>query len=1265
MPHTMEQIYGEDLFSKPCPPWPGYPGEGNPGGLAMIRDEQHPCHGCPMELEHLVPGRVHIPGHDEAGTPPPAPFNPIYAWPPPSATPYRAACINDELFFAVQGAITASGISNNFDGMGNLFNSEVLSGVVVASSGKTLTVKSEKNPFDLLITRYEFNPDYDGVDPEEPFIVNRGIRTRVQTGDIVGFIHSFAASKIVCRVDRVVSSEWGGPNSTWQLTVTQNVNSASKPLLPLFQQAEFGITREAVAPRNWQEFRDGAPLYVARIEGRRITYADMLAAPEPPRVELLDTGGQPCRIALPEAPNPLLGFLGTFQAIKKSAGGGSLDVTPAVQATLRIEHVPGGYRTTIDASAALSAEGDELALLYEPEWRAADGAKAKRSSCQAICHHSHYHPKMGWGCGLAGDRILNQADDNNPADNPPSGLANYREGADQGCYQPGACDRFQARVPWTYQADFEAFIRSINNGYVAREEQTFPGSQSPSNFTTKRPFFPSGTPGLGSMAGRNARSPDGYHATKRLIPDGAFYVWTTGSNGGRVIRHGAEIELTDGVRIWDLSAGEKPKPGLFNNRTDGGAQDALGRPFNNDNDPNFALRDAGGRLPSCSTTDSGQAAGFGEGDSQSSIARTPMLPRVSLGTGAAGSTQSAAHGGLSAYLDVDDSLLLVASPLGLRDDNGYGKAAKRAGVVAAASDEGGGIVKIQIANAYRNCTKVVHQGEVVTRHLTGGHFCPPSDGYQTYDPNDGEGKVEAANSYRGPIPGESCLVPFAAPGFFDRGFYVEKAAFYAGDSEPWGPSNPAPPVGWIGEPKNYAAWGHKRDVVWLRDSEDGLLAANLGNLPGQSIVCVVGGIISPEGDLKVFRSEYEGGWVEVDPADIQSVDRWRGRVTLKPSYVQSLDRTVQHCFRLECRLCDRRRPPAAFHFREIVRKQSKLIRIKGVIASGADAKIYSASQAENPFANEWGMNQRAIVNAEMFSNQNTLLDTEPRPDLLVGLGEECLEGYYAEGEAILRTAVQQPGTERNVFSVGVTPGSPSVSFRRLNRASEMRLASFTGVELGKPSWPAGTEILAASCQFRGYGLKHQKYLNEFVPDGMGGWTFTPTELANTEGAAQLKLGLYGYKVDPQTGETFPVLVGSGGTFTGTDGEWRTADVTELAKQALNFKDSEYIAFGIVPIPTLVDIAADSNIGESLAASLPQVEFAAYQPLYSGCGGGPPETPILNPNVGLREGSWESEQIEWGDFQATDLVYTVSWPTNFGKDILVLNDSNGHNWPPKI
>lgn len=1262
---TIEEIYQGLLVAKPCPPWPDYPGEAQPGGREMIRDKAHPCSGCLKEELHLVPGRSDYPALDEAGGT--LPFSAVYLWPSADCL-YRAMCINDMLFFAAAGAITAAGISNNFDGMGNLFNSEVLSGTVVSASGQILTVKSSVNPLDLIITRYELNPDYDGVDPEEPLIVNRGIRSRVQTGDTLGFVGSPLAGKVTCRVEEVLSTSWGGPNATWQVRVDQTVTAADVPFLPVFDTPLFGITREAVAPRHWPEIRAQAPLYVARIEGLRITREDMLASPLSPRVELLNTGGASCRVAVPSAPNALLGWAGSFAAIKKHGSGGSSDVTDTVIDALQVEHIgSSGYRTTIDAGALLTSDGDELVLTYEPEWRSADGKEVKRASCQALCQHSKYHPVMGWACGLGGRRVLDPADDNNPANDPPTGLAKYREGVSTGCYQIGTCSDWEPRVPWSWPLHGEVWLRLMRDGYVAREEQTIPGSQAPSNFTTQRPFFPSGAPGLGPMAGRVARSADGYHAIKRLIPDGAYYGWVTGTNGSRKFRYGAEIELTDGIRNWDLSALEAPKTGLFDNRSSGGAVDGFGEAWTGAEDPTFGFRDAGGSLPSCSTADSGLTAGPGEGDRQHSTFRRPAIPRVSLGTGAAGATQSGPDG-LSALLNEDDTLLLALHPLGQQADNGYGKTAKRGGTVAAASNLGGGLIKIQLANEYRNCTVAGPSSESFTRHKTGGHFVTLSDAYQPFDPNDLESKYEAANPYRGCMRGDSCL--FGGVGgsdaaeFATAGFHVLKALACNGDSEPWGGGNPAPPAGWIAAPKNYTSWLHKRDVVWLQDREDGLLASNLANLVGTSISCVVGGIIAPDSDVVVLRGAYQEDWTPVDAGDIESIDRWRGRIVLKASYIQSLDRTKQHCFRVEATLCDRRRPVSAEWVREIARRQGKMTTMRGVIASGGDGRVYSVSQAENPFSLEWGQNQRAIVSAEMFSNQSTLLGTEPRPDLLIGLGEECDPDYYAEGEAILRTSTQQPGFERNVFSVGVTTGSPSVSFRNLNRAAELRLADYTGVELGKPSWPLGTQIVRATCQMRAYGLKHRKHLNEFAPDGGGGWTFTQTEIANTEGSAQLKLGLYGYKVDPMTGEVFATLVGSGGTFTSTDGEWRTADVTELAKQMLIFKPSEYVAFGITPIPTLVDITAGSDVGESLAAALPEVTFAVYQPQYSGCGGSP-TAPIANASATLREGSWESEQIEWGSFEATDLVYTLSWPSDFGENCLTLNDSNGHNWPPKI
>lgn len=1259
---TIQEQYGDLLSVQPCPAWAGYPGEGNPGGREMIRDEAHPCHGCPLEADHLVPGRAWFPGH---GAGEPLPFPAEYAWPGVD-TLYRMMCINDQLFHAAFGPVTGI-VSNRFDGMGNLFSAEVVSGDVVAASGNTLTLKSLVNPFDLLIQRWVENPDFDGVDEEEPRYLNLGIRTRVQPGDILGFDHSLLTGKVVCRVTDVLGF-WGGPESTWQLRVDQSVGHADLPALPYFTQARFGVTREAIAPRNWPELRGSAPLWVARIEGLRISYADYLDSSVFPRHELRDTGGASCRIALPLEPNPSLGFAGSFQALRKAASGGTTDVTSAVAATLQVRHVgASGYRTTIDPSAHLLADGDELVLTYEPAWRSADGAEAKRASCQSICHHSKYSPKLGWACGLAGRRILDPDDDNNPANDPPDGLPNYRTGSTAGCYQPGACSDFQARTPWSYQTQFGALLMALHNGNVCREDQGFPGSVDPSNYSTTRPPFPSGVPGLGPMAGRVGRTADGYHATTVLVPGATpGFGWVTGSHGSRVIRYGAEIELTDGIRQHDLGAGETPKTGIFQNRFSGGSVDGFGGSWNAETDPTYGFRDAGGRAPSCSRADTGDVLGLTEGDGQRATARRVIQPRVALG---AGSTSLQAGDRMDAQLGEDDTLALTIHPLGGRYDTGAGLNAKVSGVIAAASVDGD-LIKIQIANQPRQCTVAGPGFENHTQHLTGGHFVKLADAYQPFDPNDAESAVEAANMYRGAMRGDSVRVSGAggsqAADIAATGYYVMVAKACAGAEQAWDGSNPAPPAGWIAAPKNYEDWLAKRDVVWVRDRDDGILAANLSNLVGASIVCVVGGIIAPTAGVTLYRAAYRGDWEAVPAEAVESIDHWLGRVVLAADYIQDLDRTVQHCFRVDCSLMDRRHAVAAFHFHEVARRQGLLTGMSGVVGNGIDGRRYTIDQTEEPFIGGWGVTQRDLQGAEMFDNTWTLLGTPFDPDAAAGgASAECNEGYYVLDEAILGLEFQAPGSERNLVSMSARASSGISSYRQLRRSAEIRLRNYVGLSLlgTIANWPAGTEVVSASCNIRMGGLSHFRKLVEFEPDGLGGFAVTETVETDTEGSGSFRLGLYGYRVNPATGEGFISLLGSGGTVSTTNGEWRTIDITDVVKQAVAFKDSEWLALSLVPVPTSVDIAAGSDPGEALAAMLPEVEWETYEPTYSGCSGDP-AIPAINPGAYDRAGSYHAETIEWGDFEATAPFYVVSWPANFGEDILTLNDSNLHCWPPK-
>lgn len=1263
---SMAEIYGDDMVVQRCPAWIDFPGEVQPGGREMIRDESHPCHGCRQEAAHKVPGRAWFPDDTEAGGN--LPFNKAYAW-PDVVTIYRMLCVNDQLFHAGYGPIAGLGVSNLFDDLGNSFSSEVVSGVVVSASGQTLTVKTPTNPLDCYIQRWVENPDFDGVDEEEPRFINKGIRTSVEPGDLVGFEQSPVAGKIVCRVTEVLSGSWGGPASTWSFKVDQQVGAADQPLRPLFTEARFGITREAVAPRNWIEPRPSYPLFVSRIEGARIDYETMLGSPVTPRVELRDTAGSSCRIAIPSAPNPSLGWAGSFHAIKKSAGGGSSDVTSAVAASLRIEHVGAtGYRTTIDAGAHLLAEGDELVLLYEPEWRDSDGAGTKRASCQSICHHSKYHPKIGWACGLGGRRELDPEDDNNPANMPPDGIANYRGGSEAGCYQRGVCSDFTPSRPFSYQSDFAGFLQGIHNGYVAREDQSFPGAVSPSAFTTGRPLAPSGVPGLGPMAGRVARTPDGYHAIQRLVPTPTpQFVWATGSNGSRKIRWGAEIELTDGPRRWDLAAGEEPKPGIFLNRFGGGALDSFGEPWNETTDPTKGLRDAGGFLPSCSRSDSGQVLGPTEADRQTATFRRVVLPRVALG---AGSTSAQRGDWMTATLGSDDSLTLAVHPLGDARDTGYGLNAKVFGTVAAASMDGG-LVKIEVANQTRQCTVTSTGFEDHSSHYTGGHFVKLPDAYQPFDPNDDESTVEAANMYRGAIRGDT--IRFAGAGGDDAdeitaaGFYVSRALPCAGTEEPWGGARPAPPAGWIAAPKNYADWLAKRDVVWLWDRADGLLAGNLANLVGASISCFVAGIIAPVDDVEVFHAEYQSDWSAVDASDIESIDRWRGLVVLKPSFVQALDRTTSHCFRIDAKLMDRRRPVSAHHFREVQRRQGFLNTMRGVIGNGTDGRIYAVEDTENPFDGTWGINQRTILNTQTFGGLWTLNGTAFDPEALEGPLEShpCNPGYYVTGDALLSLRGQIPGQEVNSFGVQARVQTPGLSYRQLGRIVELRLASYVGIGLlgTIANWPSGTEVVTATCNIRVGGLYRRLETFEFEGDGASSFSLTTTVDSETTGSGTFKLGLYGYKVNPETGESFATLIGSGGTVSTTDGEWRTVNITDIVAQAVNFKATEYIALALIPMPTIIDIPVGSDAGEALAAFLPAVDFETYHPLYTGCSGSP-STPVINPDAWSRKGSYQGEYIEWGTFEVADPVYKVSWPSNFGRDIVTLNDSNGHNWPPK-
>lgn len=1260
---SMAEIYGTALRVKACPKWGDYPGEVNPGGRVMIRDENHPCHGCAQEAGHKVPGRAHFPADTEAGGT--LPFDDVYAW-PGMETIYRMLCVSDELAHCALQPITGS-VSNLLDGKGNSFVSEVISGQVISASGNTLTVKTLADPFDCYVQLWEDNPDFEeGVDNGEGRYVNRGIRTQVQPGDLVGFIGSEVAGKILCRVEEVTSSSWGGPSSTWTFRVSQSVSHADQPLRPLFDAALFTISREAVAPRNWIEPRPSYPLFVARIEGARISYEDMLASPMSPRVELLDTGGASCRIAIPSAPSPLLGWAGSFRALKN----GATDVTSAVANSIQIEHIgSSGYRTTIDAGAHLSTEGDELVILYEPEWRAADGEKVKRASCQSICHHSKYHPKIGWACGLGGRRLLDPDDDNNPANMPPDGIANYREGSEAGCYQLGTCSDFTPSDPFSYQTDFAGFLVGIHNGYLAREQQGFPGSQAGQNFTTERPFYPSGVPGLGPMAGRIAQTASGYHALRQLVPGfGGAYRWVTGSNGSRKIRAGAEIDITDGPRQWDLSAGETPKPGLFNSRTVGGAIDSFGEPWNSDNDPTKGLRDAGGRLPSCSTADSGLATGLSEAERQRATERRIVLPRVALGAGA---TSAQVGDWMTAILGEDDSLTLGVHPLGDARDTGYGLTAKVSGTVAAASSAGGGLVRLEIANQQRQCTVAGPMTESHTPHLTGGHFCKLPDAYQPYDPNDPESAIEGANIYRGAIRGDSArftgVAGASAAAIQEVGFYVSKALPCEGTEETWGGSNPAPPAGWIAAPKNYEDWLAKRDVIWVYDRDDGILASNAANLVGSTVACYVAGIIAPVGDLTVYHAPYQSDWSVVDPSDIESIDRWRGRVVLKPVFIEALDRTTQHCFRIDCKLMDRRRPVAAFHFREVLRKQATMTQLPLAIGNGSDNRIYTVFQQENPFNGNWGLNQSNLRSIEMFANSTALGGSVFDPEAVTGPAESwrCNTGYYVDGEASLTLGEQTPGSEKNAF-LSTVSSTAEFGFGVLSRRVVLQLASYTGIGLlgSISNFPAGTEIVSASCNIRMGGLKQVRTLFEFeAAGGGGGFDHTETVTLDQEGAGTFRLGLYGYRVDPETGNSFATLLGSGGEVSTTDGEWRTVDITDIATQALKFRDSEWLALALVPMPTLVDIPPGSDVGDALAGYFPEVDWDNQAPAYIGCSGDP-STPVVNPDILDRKGSWTSEQLEWGNFEATDAIVQVSWPSDFGEDVVPLNDSNGHNWPPK-
>lgn len=1277
----LSAIYSDWLPIEASGDWPGYPGYLNPGGLLeMVRDASHPCHGCAMEADHRVPGRTTCPTHTEAGTDPP--------WPAKHRAPkgfrYRAACYNHELFWFAFG-FAGLALIGKLDDDENEFTTELLEAEVVDASGSTITCVSDDNPLDLLVTRYVPNPDYDGIDPEEPVRLNLGIRTRLQTGDAATLTGGQSAGNLAPRVEEVLATEWGGPGSSWQVRLNMPVGPAD---IGVYSDATPTVTfqREALAPETWPEFAANAPLFCARVEGAVITYQDLLDSPLAPRVELLDTGGGSCRIAIPTAPSG--SRAGTFRCHKKAANGTVTDITASAIDRVRIEHIgDSGYLTALvagaDAGAGLSAllteEGDELRVTYEPEWRSADGADKKRSPCQAICQHSKYHPVMGWACGLAGRRHLDPADDNNPANNPPDGLANYREGLEAGCYQLNTCGDFEARSRDPL-AGLANFLTAIHNGYVAREEQASPGNTDPSSYRIRRPAWPSGVPGLSPMAGRVSRTPPGLHASRRPYPDEAGFAWATGSGGSRTIRRGAEIEITYGVgpRGSDLSLGEQPNQGLLANRSDGSAVDGLGRPWSDDTDPTAGARCSGALVPSCSVCDEGTEGGRGERDFQWPQSWRAFLTRLDVRSGA-NSLQDQPFA--AARLLEDDSLLLSLkplaeiSPLGQYYDASFYAAPKVSGIVAAASVDGD-FIKIEIANQAWTATYIVPDPpgpglEVSTTFKAGGRFVALGEDHLPFDYNDFWSKEEGGSVYRGAIPGDSVTlsgagVPDAVSG---TGYYIDKARPCDGTEEAWGAGNPAPPAEWQAAPKNYADWLPKRDVIWLYDRADGVLADNLAELVGASIACRTTGIIAPTGSISIKYAAYEGAWQTPPGSQIEGIDRWFGSILLKPEFVQSLDRAKKYCFEISYNAMDRRKKRRAFHYNEIIRRQSKLDTLQIPIGNGSDGRVYTAYQREDPFSGDWGINHNDLAVIEMFPEQNfTLNGTAHDPDLTAPGSDSplCRDGYFVADEAALSGGPQPIGPLQNKFITGIGPVNGD--YRFLIRQSQLFLADYVGFGGGPLSRFAGTadNIVSASCIVRVGDITTRKTTTTFTGDGMGSIGSSTVVDYDTTGGGSYRIGLFGYKIDPASPSSAPAytitLLGAGPSVSSTAGEWVDYDMTGPIKQWLNFRASEWVGLGFLPIPSIIGIEPDSNAAEALAGQLTDVDWTTYEPAYSGCDGG--GQPVANPSVWDREGSFSSETITWEGLEMAQLVVEFGFPANFGEHMLVRNADNNHNWPPR-
>lgn len=1215
----------------------------------------HPaCNGCPLQETHGVPWRFHFTAalRENPGELPVPAENVV-----PAPSWYRAVqafiAMAEYVSYGRQGNAVPGGDDNDW------VQSYAVN--VVSASGSTLTVTSSFDPRDFSFSKNIPNPDYPGMG--EPEYLTLYVPTRVQTGDMLEFSgNSVLALKCKPRVVSFDASGWVNAASEWTITMDQPVDHAATKLSDAGAAITATLYRYAIFPVQWAFISDNFPLYCTR-RAVTITAEDVDDAADG-EVELLDSAGDSCRVAWPEAASG--NHRGTFKITKTDAAGAQSDITAAVLAAgrLRVEHVGGSGHTTLlscgdtidgtGGATPLIAAGETLRVEYEPEWvEGVDSRDAKRSPCQSRCAHSVTHHRMGSVCGLAGrQEFVGGADTS--TDDPPNGLASFR--AD--CYQwrsdgAGTCADFQARDPFDWANNLAAWMTLIHNSVNWREREQTAGV---ADYVRER----LGVPSLGQLGGRRLYVRQRYGTEDIFIPE-AFFRFISGSGASKAIKYGGEWDHTAGLGGLDLT-GTIPGEGVFGHRTHAGKVDGLSRAWNSIVDPYRAARDNRRQIAETTQGNEGTSGGRTEGRRQR--VRTRWAVAINVDVSGDDLTVQDSHQA-AAQMQGDGSLLISLDAMELQGAGGDYGTITTATITAAVMS--GTLVRLEFANKPRTMTSSGGTGNppVTTNVATGGMTVMLPAWALWNDLNDAQSRREGGVLWQGGIvPGDT--VRFSGVGGANAaaieatGFVVSRAIPCEGTDDPV-----SYPGGWAG-PANFASWIFKRDRAYLFDRGDGLLAANLADLVGATATIKCDATLAPSAvhaiTVEYRESPAHGGdlggdeWTAIDAGEL-TIDEWAGHVLMSNSFIAGLDAEKRYCFRVTAGFLDRTNQPYADIFLEVERMCAALDTVALPEPAGGTQLSFTISRRRNLFANEWGL-----------SHTDDYAAIAATPDVLRSVSEtaynaglsECSPGWFVSGDSRIDISGSPPG---NIVATGV---EGAFAFANLNSPVAFFRCDMTSV-LG---WdfeltdriPAGTTIAEAKGLVRFTGLTHQRVHGSWTAAVAGAYPTTIDDSGTVADGGNVKLSLFGLRKRPDGSEDFPVPLGVSATITPTSGTWQEFDFTDLMQRLVDHLrgTSPYYSFAWMVVPAGVSVPVSATAQEAAAAHVPTITYSHFEAWYSGCSMG---SPVLNPTRTDQEGELEYFVIGWSGLEIERMHVTFGeWPA---VDEPVVVDGHGNNWPRDI